>query len=261
MDPTDSITEEDLHAYLDGELPAGRAAAIESYLDRHPDEVRRLNAYRADGAAMARIFSYAGRTSRPQSGSRQLLLRVAAATALLAIGSAAGWVARDHLSPSTDPLVQKAAAAHAMLASTSESPSSLPLGDVAGLEAAISHELAARVRVLDLKDLGYHLVAARTLLPPNARAVQLVYGSAGKPISIYLEARPGARETPFRDERRGSIATVAWEDDDLACAISGEVDPETLSGDVFTRHSTLDMQMTPEDRPRAPPNVELARPP
>jgi anti-sigma factor RsiW len=157
-----------------------------------------------------------------------LLLRVAAAAALLAIGSAAGWVARDQLSPSTDLLVQKAAAAHAVFASASGPPSSLPLRDVAGLETAISHELAARVRVLDLKDLGYDLVAAHMLHSPNARAVQLVYGSAGRPISIYFEARPGARETPFRDERRGSIASVAWEDDNLACAISGEVEPEML---------------------------------
>lgn len=228
MDMTELVTEEELHAYLDGELPAGRTALVESYLDRHPDEVRRLNAYRADGAAMARIFSYAGRTSRPQSELRQLLMRVAAAAALLSTGSAAGWVAHDHLSPLPDLLAQKAIAAHAMLASASGSPSSLPLADVAGLETALSHELAARVRVLDLNDLGYHLVAARTLPSPNARAVQLVYGSAGRPISIYLEARPGARETPFRDERRGSIATVAWEDDDVACAISGEVEPKTL---------------------------------
>jgi anti-sigma factor RsiW len=226
MDPTDLVTEEELHAYLDGELPDERKALVESYLRQRPDEMRRLNAYRADGEAIARIF--AAGVARPRSGSRQLLLRVASAVVLLAIGSSAGWVARDQLLPSTDPLVQQAVAAHAMFATSSGPLSSLPLGDVARLETIISHELAARMRVLELNDLGYELVAAHMLPSPNARAVQLVYGSAGRPISIYLEARPGARETPFRNSRHGSISTVAWEDDDVACAISGEVEPKTL---------------------------------
>src|SRR5689334_18524542 len=136
MDSTDFVKEEELHAYLDDELSAEREALVESYLHRRPDELRRLNAYRADGAAMARIFSRAGREARPRSGARQLelLLRVAVAVALLLMGWAAGWVARDQLSSPADSLVQKAAAAHALFASVAVPPSSLPLNDVVGLE-------------------------------------------------------------------------------------------------------------------------------
>jgi anti-sigma factor RsiW len=56
-----------------------------------------------------------------------------------------------------------------------------------------------------------------------------VYGAAaGPPISVYLQGRPGAKETPLQVSHEGPIATVSWEDDDLDCAISGEVDLETL---------------------------------
>jgi len=53
------IPEKDLHAYLDGELPPERAAAVEAYLRKHEDEARRLAAYRADGEAIRRIFGLA----------------------------------------------------------------------------------------------------------------------------------------------------------------------------------------------------------
>src|SRR5215510_15353419 len=43
------ITEQELHAYLDGELPDARRAAVEAYLREHPEDARRLEAYRADG--------------------------------------------------------------------------------------------------------------------------------------------------------------------------------------------------------------------
>src|SRR5215475_523366 len=54
------ITEQELHAYLDGELPDARRAAVEAYLREHPEDARRLEAYRADGKAIARIFARAG---------------------------------------------------------------------------------------------------------------------------------------------------------------------------------------------------------
>jgi len=52
-------TEEDLHAYLDGELGEDRHAMVEAHLAQHPEDARRLQAYRADGEAIARIFSRA----------------------------------------------------------------------------------------------------------------------------------------------------------------------------------------------------------
>lgn len=228
MNRTDTVTEEELHAYLDGELPPEREALVESYLRSRPDEMRRLNAYYADGRKMARIFHRAERGAGRPSGPRQGLLRVAAAIILLSLGSAAGWVARDHPLFSADPFVDQAMAAHAMFASSGGAPSSLPLGDEARLETTLSRELAAPMRILKLRDLGYELVAAHVFPSRGARAVQLVYGSAGRPISIYLESRPGVRETSFRNGRRGSVTAVSWEDDNLACVISGEVEPRTL---------------------------------
>jgi len=51
------LTEEDFHAYLDGELAEHRRSFVEAHLSEHPDDAQRLAAYGADGAAIARIFS------------------------------------------------------------------------------------------------------------------------------------------------------------------------------------------------------------
>src|SRR5215470_14889247 len=61
------IMEEELHAYLDGELPDARRAAVEAYLREHPDDARRLEAYRADGKAIGR-FSPARALQCPGGG-------------------------------------------------------------------------------------------------------------------------------------------------------------------------------------------------
>jgi anti-sigma factor RsiW len=40
------VTEEELHAYVEGVLPAARAAEVEAYLASRPDEAARVSAYR-----------------------------------------------------------------------------------------------------------------------------------------------------------------------------------------------------------------------
>jgi anti-sigma factor RsiW len=56
MEACDKITEEELHAWLDGELAAHREASVVAYLEAYPPVACRLAAYRADGEAIHRIF-------------------------------------------------------------------------------------------------------------------------------------------------------------------------------------------------------------
>jgi anti-sigma factor RsiW len=40
------VAEDELHAYVDGELPPGRLAAVESWLSTHPHDMARVAAWR-----------------------------------------------------------------------------------------------------------------------------------------------------------------------------------------------------------------------
>ena len=41
------VTEDELHAYVDGELPVERRADVEAWLAAHPDEAERVQSWRA----------------------------------------------------------------------------------------------------------------------------------------------------------------------------------------------------------------------
>ena len=46
------VTEDELHAYVDGELPADRRDAVEAWLSSHPDDTARVAAWRAQADAI-----------------------------------------------------------------------------------------------------------------------------------------------------------------------------------------------------------------
>ena len=71
MTAISSITEEELHAYLDGELPDAQRASVEAYLREHPDDARLLEAYLTSRFASASMVgssqSSVGDSGRPRA--------------------------------------------------------------------------------------------------------------------------------------------------------------------------------------------------
>ena len=47
VDHNTTVTEDELHVYVYGELPADRRAAVETWLSSHPDDAARVAAWRA----------------------------------------------------------------------------------------------------------------------------------------------------------------------------------------------------------------------
>ena len=50
------VTEEELHAYLDGELAADRRGAVEAWLASHPEDAARVAQWRAQAEAIRARF-------------------------------------------------------------------------------------------------------------------------------------------------------------------------------------------------------------
>src|SRR5712672_2095152 len=64
-DPKISITEDELHAYVDNELPTERRGDVEAWLAAHPDDAARVQSWREMAEALhARYDSDAGRAGR-----------------------------------------------------------------------------------------------------------------------------------------------------------------------------------------------------
>ena len=231
---------------MDRQLAPDRRPVVERYLRDHAEPARRVGSYIAQREALRAAL--AGPTSEPtpswldphllqqhRLSERRNVWRVAAAVLLtIGIGGAIDWmvdgaVIYDHLDQrQADVFGQQAATAYLALAQTNPQP--LPVVSLDGMSASVSKALGVAVRFHDTAAAGFALLGGWVLPGPKGQAVQLVFRDTNdnKLITFYLEGRPGAKETPFRRVVGAGVPTVAWEDDDLACAISGTVEPERL---------------------------------
>jgi len=144
------VTEAELQAWVDGQLPPARRTAVDAYLAQHPAEAARLHAYREQNATLRTLFDplldaalppalaspplaaparpgpAASDLPRPPHTppslpaggagphSRQAppwpALRLAAMLALTLAGGAAGWWLHDVTAPAASPALQAASA-------------------------------------------------------------------------------------------------------------------------------------------------------
>src|SRR5262249_12196993 len=100
------ILEAELHAYVDGELPADRRAAVEAWLAANPQDAARVSAWRAQADLIN--ARYGGVVQEPiprrldldrlgRIDRRRPLLAIAAVLLAFVLGGAAGWFGRDTL--------------------------------------------------------------------------------------------------------------------------------------------------------------------
>src|SRR3546814_2713310 len=71
-----AVAEDDLQAYVDGQLDGRRRAAIESYLAAHPGEAARLAAYRAQNIGLHALFDPPPGRSEEHTSELQSLMRI-----------------------------------------------------------------------------------------------------------------------------------------------------------------------------------------
>src|SRR3954447_10334362 len=97
------VTEDELHAYIDNELPAERRGDVEAWLAAHADDAERVQSWLAMADALHARYDSVADEAVPQRLEIERLVRQprkwlagAAAAVLLAFtaGGGAGWIAR-----------------------------------------------------------------------------------------------------------------------------------------------------------------------
>jgi anti-sigma factor RsiW len=107
IDRDSPVTEDELHAYIDGELPADRQQAVAAWLAAHPEQAALVAAWRAQAEAIRARFGAVADEPVPDrlkldqvmrqgrtTGRSWAALAAAAAIAAFVVGGAAGWMAR-----------------------------------------------------------------------------------------------------------------------------------------------------------------------
>ncbi len=234
-----SVSDAELHAYVDAQLDPARSADIEAWLSANPEAAARVDAYRAQNRALQSLFEPvldqpvpARLTETLTRPRKRPALRVAAVVAWLAVGGVTGYALHGWHTPAPEPLLfaGRAAVAHVVYAAEVLHPVEVTADQEKHLVQWLSKRLGKELRTPDFTPLGYQLVGGRLLPGDKGPAAQFMYQDAsGARLTLYVST-PGASAQPtaFRYEEEAGTHVLYWVDRGLGFALAGEIERARL---------------------------------
>jgi len=234
------VTEDELHAYVDNELPAERRDDVEAWLAAHPEDAERVRAWRSMAEALHARYDAVADEPVPQRHNIEDLVRqprrwvygaIAATLAAFIAGGGAGWIAHGaSASPSTfQSFTVDALDAHRLYVVEVRHPVEVPGTERAHLQQWLTKRCGWNVRAPELDATGLKLVGGRLLPGPAGPASFLMYESAsGERFTIYT-ARASTETTQMRYAQQDQDGALFWADRGVGYVVSGGGDRERLS--------------------------------
>jgi len=241
-----TVTEADLHAYADGQLPEAARARVEAYLAENPDEAAMVAGWRTQNAGIKNLFAGYEKSrdtdlqlvtpAEPASPWKMRSALAAVAVALFALG-----VVSDRFIPplferpplqlaQSETLPKQAETAFLVYASEVRHPVEVFANEEAHLATWLGKRLAIPdLKVPDLKSLGFHLVGGR-LLPVDGRpgAMFMYEDQGGERLTVIVGRNKENKTTSFRFASAKDVETFYWIDGELGYAVTGEISRDML---------------------------------
>src|SRR5712672_4331577 len=239
-DPKISITEDELHAYVDNELPTERRGDVEAWLAAHPDDAARVQSWRAMAEALHARYDSVADEAVPRRLDIERLVRqprrwiysaIAATLVAFVAGSGVGWLAHGvAASPSLfQILTLDALDAHRLYVVEVRHPVEVPGSERTHLQQWLTKRCGWDVHAPELDATGLKLVGGRLLPGPTGPASFLMYESAsGERFTIYT-AKSEAEATQMRYSSQGNDSALFWADRGVAYVVSGVGDRARLT--------------------------------
>jgi len=234
------VTEDELHAYVDGELAQDRRAAVEAWLGTHAEDAARVAAWRAQADAIRARYGATAVEPVPARFDLDRLARgerrwtrLAAAAAVLALlaGAAGGWFGRGlwEGAPTARAVTAEAVDAHRLYVVEVRHPVEVPGSDSVHLGQWLSRRVGYTLKAPELDTIGLKLVGGRLLpsLTGTAAAFFMYEGASGERFTIYCRRTP-APESALRYRAAGTVGSFSWVADDVGFVVSGPADRARL---------------------------------
>lgn len=234
------ISEDDLHAWVDGALPAQRRSEVDAYFSANPDVARRFQGYAEQKARLrAALDPIAAEPVPPQLNIANLAAprrelqpwsrwkAASAACLLLLAGGAGGWALRDLDGSNSGirALTAEATYAYAVFGKDSSRAVEIPATDGPVLASWIEKQLQRPITMPALDVRGFSLMGGRVVATENGPAGFLIYSDAhGRRIAMLI--RPmvkrdqTARMTQYVD---GDLAGFSWADRGMGYSMVGDI--------------------------------------
>jgi anti-sigma factor RsiW len=239
-DPKIPVTEDELHAYVDNELPAERRGDVEAWLAAHPDDAGRVQSWREMADALHARYDTVVNEPVPRrlqlerlsaQPRRWIYGAIAASLMAFVLGGGTGWIARGATASSS--LVQNftddALDAHRLYVVDMRHPVEVPGDEKAHLQQWLTRRCGWVVRAPELEASGLKLVGGRLLPGPSGPASFLMYeGPSGERFTVYA-AKATTDATQMRYTLERGNGALFWAERGVGYVVSGGNDRERLT--------------------------------
>jgi anti-sigma factor RsiW len=254
-----NVTEDELHAYVDGELPEERRSAVELWLTAHPDDAARVAAWRSQAELIRARYGAVADEKPPAKldlarlarRNRRGVAAVAAAAAIVAFigGAAAGWFARGaEVAASSDQrrFTTDALEAYRLYVVEVRHPVEVPGDQRPHLVEWLSKRIGSPLRAPELDKMGLKLVGGRLLPGPTGASAFFMYETAsGERFTLYC-GHTSDQETALLYTAKERNAAYYWVDHNLAYVLSGPAERDKLRAIAQAAYDQIDVRTPPQ---------------
>lgn len=253
---SDSVTEDDLHAFVDGALPDARRLEVEAWLAAHPADAERVQVWLSQNQSLHAAFDSVlneplpidlVRAARRRSPARASYKAIAAtlafvASGLMGYGIGAFNEQQQAVAPvaAALPWVREAAIAHAVFSPEVRHPVEVEAAHAEHLMKWLSKRVGTELKAPDFAVLGFELLGGRLLTGESGPVAQFMYQDGiGRRVTLYVRRDVAAnQETSFRHVTENGVEVFYWIDRDFGYALSGQIAPadiRKLAGTAYTQ--------------------------
>jgi anti-sigma factor RsiW len=245
------IRDEDLHAFIDGELGEADRRRVEQAMAADAALGDQVAAFRADKARLLSLYGSGLNEPLPrdwisrieQATARRPLPRQAwammalAASFILVLSGTIAW--REFAPAPHNDVVADALAARSLEVKPDYIVPVRSDSQVQAESAVMAKDLETRVKAPDLSRMGYRLVGVDVYSTP-ARAFDLRYvDSRGRAVTLYLRRSPGATRFDILQEK--GLRVCVWQDNIISTVVSGNMSAAEMERLASLAYSTLTM--------------------
>ncbi len=238
------ITEEELHAWIDGQLVPEREAAVLRYLQGQPDVAHRVAGWRDQREALRVAFGPVAaepipaqlgleRLLQERLAQRRLPWRAAASVLLaFALGGAGGWFLHGGQPPQAAAITlmaQQAVANHVVYTADRRRPTELGAQQRDDLARWVSTRLNHQVAPPDLSADGYSYMGGRLAATSDGPAGLFMYdGPQGVRVTVFVLPLNAAASMPIQQVDFEQVDGFAWIDKGVGYTVVGKLPPPEL---------------------------------
>lgn len=238
------ISEDDLHAYIDGRLDDARSAEISVYLEKHPEVAGRFASYSSQRDTLRLALDPVAEEPVPTQLNMSHMLAArhqnrtsswrlaAAAVVLLFAGGSAGWVVRAGLDQPTEGVVALAGEAsqnYAAFASDSIRPVEVRADHMVELVDWATERMGRKPVLPDLSRSGYRLMGGRIVSSPHGAGLMLMYDN-DRGTRLVMLTRPMTfdQNRTMMPHTEGEVEGWAWAMDGMGYSLVGSLPSDAL---------------------------------